>query len=209
MPKIGCAKSLNPEMEISYKSYRGAEIAEVFEPLARLRIAVFRDWPYLYEGSLDYEMDYLKTYSEAPNSLLHAAFYRGEMVGATTCIPLADETGDVQKPFLEAGMRVEEIFYFGESILLPEYRGQGIGNVFFNAREAHAASFGTYRVTCFCGVQRPLDHPLRPLDYRPLDEFWMKRGYRKVPELSTTFSWPDIGESESTAKPMVFWMREL
>lgn len=210
-------------MEISYTSFHGAEIAEVFEPLARLRIAVFRDWPYLYEGSLDYEMDYLKTYSEARRSMLHAAFYRGEMVGATTCIPLVDETEDVQKPFRDAGMRLEEIFYFGESILLPEYRGQGIGNVFFDAREAHAASFheesptivgaagggGSYRVTCFCGVQRPDDHPLRPVGYRPLDEFWMKRGYRKVPELRTTFSWPDLGESESTEKPMVFWMRDL
>ena len=196
-------------MDLHFTPYRGAGIRAVFEPLARLRIAVFRDFPYLYEGSIDYEREYLNTYAAAERAFLLAVFDAGRMVGATTCIPLADETADVQAPFRAAGFDVEEVFYFGESILLPEYRGLGLGHRFFDAREAHAAAFGSYRLTCFCAVERPADHPLRPDAYRPLDAFWIKRGYRKAPDLRTEFSWPDLGETFSTPKTMIYWTRPL
>ena len=161
-------------MEIEYKAFQGKAIESQFDALAALRITVFRDYPYLYEGDVAY-----------------------------------DETEDVKKPFKDAGMRLSEIFYFGESILLSEFRGLGIGNKFFDAREAHATGFGTFHSTCFCAVQRPEDHPMRPDGYQPLDGFWIKRGYRKVPELVSHFEWKDVGESESTAKPMMYWMRNF
>ena len=37
----------------------GNAVGEVLDDLARLRIAVFRDWPYLYDGDVAYERDYL------------------------------------------------------------------------------------------------------------------------------------------------------
>lgn len=196
-------------MNLDFKSFLGSDIQSVFEPLAKLRITVFRDFPYLYEGTLEYEKDYLKTYAAAPRAYLFAAFEGAQMIGATTCIPLSDETEEVQAPFLAAGIPLEEVFYFGESILLPKYRGLGLGHRFFDAREAHAAQFGTYRITSFCAVDRPVDHPLRPAGYRPLDEFWIKRGYQKAPELQTEFSWPDLGAPDSTPKTMIYWTRPL
>jgi len=196
-------------MKLHYNTFKGAGIRAVFDPLARLRIAVFRDFPYLYEGTLEYELEYLNTYADADRALLFAVFDGDRMVGATTCIPLADETEEVQAPFRAAGFNLEEVFYFGESILLPEYRGLGLGHRFFDVREAHAASFGAYQLTCFCAVDRPVDHPLRPEGYRPLDTFWAKRGYRLEPGLQTTFSWPDLGETVSTPKTMNFRVRPL
>lgn len=195
--------------ELRFVRKTGAEIAGLFDDLAPLRIAVFRDYPYLYEGTLDYEKAYLQTYADAPRAFLCAVYDAERMVGATTCIPLADETQEVQQPFLDAGYDLSKVFYFGESILLPAYRGRGIGHRFFDEREAHAAGYGTYTMTCFCAVQRPPNHPLQPLDYQPLDQFWGKRGYRKVPDLQSLFSWPDVGEQDSTAKPMTYWVRQL
>jgi len=52
-----------------------------------------------------------------------------------------------------------------------------------------------------------IDHPLRPVPYRPLDDFWTKCGYQKEPRLQSQFDWPDIGEAASTPKPMVYWLR--
>jgi len=195
-------------MPLSFITKQGNAIESVFEDLAKLRIAVFRDYPYLYEGSLDYEMEYLKTYSRSEHSFLFAIYDREQMVGATTCIPLRDETADIRQPFEEAGYDIDGIFYFGESILLRSYRGLGLGHRFFDAREQYASSFGTFTSTCFCSVERE-NHPDKPADYRPNDTFWIKRGYQKVPDLKATMEWPDIGETISTPKTMIFWMKEI
>ncbi|QJD78209.1 GNAT family N-acetyltransferase [Spirosoma rhododendri] len=194
---------------LRYERLTGSAIRNVFDELARLRIAVFRDFPYLYEGSVDYERTYLDTYARSERALLFAVCDGNRMVGATTALPLLDETDEVQQPFHDAGYDLSTVFYFGESILLPDYRGYGLGHRFFDEREAHARQFGDYALTCFCAVQRPTDHPQRPADYRPLEEFWQKRGYRQEPALKSTFHWPDIGETESTGKVMVYWVKAL
>lgn len=187
----------------------GSSIERVFEPLAQLRIAVFRDFPYLYDGNVSYEKVYLQTYANAERSFLYAVYDGDRMVGATTCIPLSDETDEVQQPFLKAGYALDQVFYFGESILLPEYRGRGLGHRFFEEREAHAAGFNTFKMTCFCAVQRPEDHPMRPADYQPLNAFWTKRGYSQAPALQSVFYWPDLGDSENTGKTMTYWIRNF
>ena len=55
----------------------------------------------------------------------------------------------VQEAFVQGGYDLGSICYFGESILLPQYRGRGIGKEFFRRREAHARKLGT-RITAFC-----------------------------------------------------------
>ena len=194
-------------MNLRYQTYIGAAIADIFSALAALRIRVFREFPYLYEGTLAYEKEYLKTYSDAKRAFLCLVYDQNTLIGATTAIPLSDETEEVKAPFLKAGMDINRIFYFGESILLAEYRGLGIGHRFFDAREAHARHFGDYDTTCFCAVERPHDHPLRPHDYRPLNDFWAKRGYLKNETLNTTFSWKDLDEREESLKKMTFYLR--
>ena len=194
---------------ISYITKTGAEIASVFDDLAQLRITVFRAFPYLYEGSFDYEKEYLKVYSEAENAFLFAVYDGAKMVGATTCIPLINETSEVQEPFINVGIDLENVFYFGESILLPEYRGLGLGHRFFDEREAHARSFEACKITCFCSVVREENHPLQPFDYQPLDKFWTKRGYQKEFSLKSTFEWLDIGENQPTQKEMIYWTKKL
>jgi GNAT superfamily N-acetyltransferase len=188
---------------------KGREIESVFDDLAELRIAVFHDYPYLYEGTVAYEKEYLKVYSNSNRSFLYALYDNARLVGATTCIPLSDETAGVRKPFEDSGFDVSAVFYFGESILLSDYRGLGFGHRFFDEREAHARSFGTYKLTCFCSVDRGDGHPAKPENYRPNDAFWIKRGYKKEPELHSVMEWPDIGEETSSAKKMIFWTKRL
>jgi GNAT superfamily N-acetyltransferase len=194
---------------LKLERWSGQALNQFIPDLARLRINVFREWPYLYDGDLAYEERYLKTYIEAPNSVIVLAFDNDNVVGASTGIPLISETEEVQAPFLKAGYDPNTIFYCGESVLMPEYRGQGAGVAFFDQREAHARDIGGFNYSCFCGVQRPVDHPRRPADYIPLDNFWRKRGYEKHDELNTTFSWKELDETEESPKPMTFWMKAL
>lgn len=195
-------------MTLVTKVFYGNEIESIISDLARLRIKVFHDFPYLYEGDYEYEKNYLKIYPASSESAIIAVYDGNIMIGAASCIPLKDEAQYVQDPFLQSGFNINEIYYFGESVLLKEYRGRGLGNVFFDEREKAARKFN-YKIASFCGVKRPDDHPMRPKDYRPLDEFWKKRGYLRQDNLISEFSWLDIGESCETKKPMVYWMRTL
>ncbi|HLT77756.1 MAG TPA: GNAT family N-acetyltransferase [Ferrovibrio sp.] len=197
-----------PSSALRVVRFSGDEMRARLDDLARLRIEVFRAFPYLYEGSLDYERKYLTRYANARTGTIAVALDGDQVVGACTALALEEEADFVQAPFLEAGMDIGEIFYFGESVLLPQYRGQGIGVRFFEEREAAAREFG-YPVCCFCAVARPEDHPLKPEDYVPLDNFWRNRGYEKRPELVSQFGWTDIGEQDETAKPMIYWMKRL
>jgi GNAT superfamily N-acetyltransferase len=194
---------------LRFERRQGAAIGELFEPLAELRIAVFREFPYLYEGTTDYEKQYLQRYTRSEQAVVFAVFDGPLLVGATTALPLRDEMPELLAPFAAAGLDPDPVFYFGESLLLPAYRGRGLGHRFFDEREAHARQQGTYHTTCFCAVERAPDHPDRPDGYRSNEVFWQKRGYLKTPALQTTLDWPDRGQPESTPKTMTFWLRKL
>ena len=187
----------------------GNDILPYLDDVAQLRIQVFRTFPYLYEGSMAYEQRYLSTYANSPDSVFVLAQDDDRVVGAATAIPMAHETDEFKQPFVDRGYDPERIFYFGESVLLPAYRGQGIGVAFFDHREARARELGGFTHCCFCAVERPEDHPARPDNYQPLDSFWRNRGYQPVPGLTTGYAWTDVGDQEQTTKPMQFWIRRL
>jgi GNAT superfamily N-acetyltransferase len=187
----------------------GKPLQRLLPALARLRITVFRDYPYLYDGSLDYEQHYLERFAASEGSVIVVAEDAGEVVGASTGAPLVGHADEFAAPFRAKGLDLERIFYFGESVLLPSHRGRGIGHAFFDHRETHARTRGGFTHTAFCAVVRPQDHPLKPSGYEPLDAFWGKRGYAKVPGLITGFTWKDIDKAEPDEKPMQFWMRAL
>jgi GNAT superfamily N-acetyltransferase len=195
-------------MALTIQSFSGSDAAPFFDDLARLRIAVFRDFPYLYHGDSDYERQYMEIYARSEGSVFILAIDDGTVVGASTGTPMITETDEVKAPFLKAGREPADYFYFGESVLLPAYRGRGIGVGFFEGREAQAQKLGLRHCT-FCAVERPLDHPRRPADYQPLDAFWQKRGYTHHPELRTTFTWRDLDEIKESPKPLSFWIRDL
>lgn len=193
---------------LTYEALTGADVRTVLDDVARLRISVFRDFPYLYDGSLDYERDYLSRFAASDGAVVVVASDGARVVGAATGCPLAAEHEEFKQPFIERGLDVNSIFYCAESVLLPEYRGQGAGRHFFDLREAQARDLGA-RHSAFCAVVRPDDHPARPADYVPLDLFWKKRGYVKITGFTTRFSWRDVGADHDTFKPMQFWMRDL
>jgi GNAT superfamily N-acetyltransferase len=187
----------------------GEAIRPLLPALARLRISVFRAWPYLYDGDEAYEARYLRTYVESPGAAVIVAFDGQTPVGASTCLPLAAETENVTTPFQRRGWDPGRFFYFGESVLLPEYRGRGAGVAFFTAREAHARAASSCDYACFCAVVRPQDHPARPPGHVPLNAFWRNRGYTPYPGLTCSMVWKDVGEAAETEKDLQFWLKSL
>jgi GNAT superfamily N-acetyltransferase len=195
--------------DIEVRRLAGDALGPWLDAVARLRIAVFRDWPYLYAGDLDYERGYLQAYARSPDSVFVLAFDGDAVVGASTGLPLADDTDQFQRPFRDAGRAVDDVFYFGESVLLPVYRGRGLGHRFFDEREAHAAALGRFAWTGFCAVDRHPADPRRPAGHRGNEAFWAKRGYLRQPGLTVHLAWQEIGEPAPTDKPLTFWLRPL
>lgn len=176
--------------------------------LAGLRIHVFRAYPYLYDGDADYEAWYLEDFARADGAVVVAAFDGAQLVGAATASPMRAQKEAFTAPIARAGLDPQGIFYFGESVLLPEYRGHGIGHRFFDAREAAARAQGFGR-TGFYGVVRPQEHPQKPVSYSPLDAFWLKRGYAPLDGAVAEFPWREVGQAEETAHALQFWTRHF
>jgi GNAT superfamily N-acetyltransferase len=172
---------------------------------------IFRDFPYLYDNTLAYEEKYLSVYTHVPDFLLVLVIDENEIVGASTGVPLKHvfKTEDTLQRFQAYNYLPDTLFYLSESVLKNTYRGQGIGVRFFEERENYAKSLGQFEYTCFCAVQRPVDHPKRPANYVPLDNFWHKRGYTKHVKFQIAFSWKDVDEAKKTPKTMDFWMKKI
>jgi GNAT superfamily N-acetyltransferase len=105
-------------------------------------------------------------------------------------------------------MDVARLFYFGESVLVPGYRGLGVGHRFFDAREDVARAAGA-EAAIFCAVVRPADHVLRPGEARDLHPFWRTRGYAPMEGFTCSLNWKDIDNAQETAHLMQFWSKRL
>lgn len=186
----------------------GAALKSALPDIAALRITVFADWPYLYDGDMAYEERYLQAYLDSAHAVVLGAYDGETLIGASTGTPLLDHADNIGAALAGRDLPLERIFYCAESVLLPAYRGLGLGHRFFDEREAFARAHG-FQKCCFCAVVRPADHPARPKDHRALDAFWRGRGYAPVNGAIATLGWKDRGASGESDKPLQVWMRDL
>ncbi|GHB93310.1 GNAT family N-acetyltransferase [Thermomonas carbonis] len=196
------------ERTITLECLSGAALLPHLDAVAALRIAVFRDWPYLYDGDVAYEREYLDAYAQSADSLVVLARDGDVVIGASTGIPLAADSAEFQAPFLARGIDATTVFYCGESVLLPAWRGRGIGHAFFDAREAHARALGGFAWTAFAAVDRDERDPRRPPNHRGNEAFWSKRGYLRQPGMTMRLHWNETGIGDID-HPLTFWLRPL
>ena len=195
-------------MNLDVQILSGAALETALGDIAALRITVFRDYPYLYDGDEAYERRYLATYRDAPGAILVGAFDGAKLVGASTGTPLVHHDPTFAAPVAEAGYDVEEVFYCAESVLLKPYRGQGVGHRFFDVREAHGRELGL-KYAAFCSVVRPENHPAKPDDHFALDDFWSRRGYAPIPGAVAEFEWKEVGTQGEVPHELQFWIGEI
>lgn len=196
------------DVHLGFETLAGPALHPLLPDLARLRIAVFRDWPYLYEGDEAYEQRYLRAYADAPGAAVVVCRDGDRVVGAATCEPMTQGHAPVRAAFAAAGLDPARFCYFGESVLLAPYRGRGAGLRFFAAREAHARALGLGHAA-FCAVVRDPADPRRPAGHVPLDAFWRRRGYTPRPDLAVTFDWKEVGGTAAIPHRLTFWLKDL
>lgn len=178
----------------------GPAITPALPALARLRVAVFREPPYLYDGTEASEAGHLADFARSPGAALVVAWDGATPVGCSTCMPLSEAGKSVTAPFIDRGLDLARFFYFGESVLLAPYRGQGAGVAFFVHREAHARASGA-EIATFCAVIRTGESALAP--------FWRRRGYTHYPDLACTMRWKQVDTQSEVTNRLSFWMKPL
>lgn len=193
---------------LSLRALSGAEAKAYLEPIAKMRMRFFREFPYLYEGSLDYEKNYLETYFGSPNSAVLLVFKENTIVGFSNIIPLNEELEEIQAAFKENDLPVEDYLYIGEVILDPICRNQGLSRRFFDFHESYAQERG-YSKLVFMTVKRPTNHPQRPKNYRPLEPIWRHFGYELLPGVAVKIPWKQVDTQEEEPNTLDVWFKEL
>ncbi len=184
---------------------RSLSIRKYIPSIAKLRLKIFKDHPLFYKGNLDTEIQYLEHFALSKEAVMVAVFEDHELIGVSSGIPLSETTPQLQKPFIEEGLPLAEYFSFGESMILPPYRGRGIGHHFFDLREEHVRHLKRYSHICFSDFSQFTETK----DYFSLEGFWKKRGYVKHPSLKCHTYWEEPSIQETTPPPFAIWIKDL
>lgn len=176
--------------------------------VAALRIEILREYPYLYAGDPEAERKYLLDFAATASSAIVGAFDGERLVGAATGVSLAYEKAAWKAPFLERRIPADQVFYFGESVLQPAFRGLGVGTRFFELREAEARRQGA-RLCAFLAVVRPEDDLKRGVDRAGVETYWRALGYAPLPDAIAELEWREVGADHETPHQMQYWTREL
>ena len=200
MASVMIAKGIRASMQI----IRGPEIENHIDDLGRFRIKIFREYPYLYDGNIEFERVYLDPYSRNPESLLLILQDARGIIGACTGTPLTGEDNDFQNAFV--GENKDEIYYIGAVILRADSRGQKLGSRLLSTALS-LIDMKRFKKTSLCTVDRGLNHPRRPGNYCPPDYLWEKYGFVKSTNLLAYLAWTDIGQKIETQKPMNIWFK--
>jgi GNAT superfamily N-acetyltransferase len=191
------------------RALTGENLREWIHEIARLRITVFREYPYRYDGDEAYEREYLAGLTLDQNDMVIVAEEDERVVAAATSLPLlgpADITDHADRLFRAEGLDPSAFYYFSEILVLPEYRGRGLAQAFYQQREIFAAERGYTRL-CFAVI---ITEGYPPDDYFDPSPFWRKMGFAPNPRLVFPYAWPTIQEDGTTKEQshrMMFWIK--
>lgn len=197
---------------IDVEIINGEELPSFVDLLMEWRLSYFREFPYLYEGSREYEERYLSGFVSHHESILVVA-REDKVCGLLSALPLLSEfeiAAEVDSLCAALNVPASEVFYIGEVVVDKECRGTGVARRLIAEAERHAVSH-SYRACCLLSVVREEDHPLRPQNYRSSDDVWRKLGYVRS-SVITQFEWPTIqsdGKVRNMSNDMRYWVKQL
>lgn len=194
---------------INIRTFTGSGIKIYLPSIAKLRVEIFKSYPFLCKFSVEEEIAYLKKFIQNKDAIAVVVFDGPKIVGVSIGAPLESQEEDYLKPFREKGLNPANYFYFGQSVLEEPYRGRGLGHHFFDIREKHVHHLKRFSGICFLSIVRTNKHPEASSDYPSLASFWEKTGYSKHPDLTCQKSWKDVDEEKETLKTLMFWIKEI
>lgn len=201
------------DLSISVEIVVGSDIQKYIDYVSALRISTFKDYPYLYKGSLNYEKKYIENYILDNKATLAFAKVNNKIAGISTGIPLASNSEivkDIQVIFHKNNIDISRYYYYGETIVLPAYRRQGLTTMLYQKQNELVRNWG-FKYTTILTVMREDDDPLKPKGYQKPDEIWKHLGFYKN-GLVCAHNWPTIqksGEVIEAYNKLELWVKNL
>lgn len=199
--------------QLVIKLLQGRDIEPHIDAVSHLRTKLFREFPYLYEGSIAYEKDYIKGYLSDNKSLFVVAFDGDSIVGAITGIPLASESEVIVGAadlFRACDIDPSVYYYIGEGVVLPAYRDAKTALAMYKLMLNQIKQWKIFNKLCFVAVEREENHPLRPKNYSSLVPVFKRLGYKKT-DITFSYNWPTIqtnGSVKDAENELTFWVNE-
>ncbi len=173
----------------------GAQITPYISQIIDLFLAVFKEPPYSYEGTYEEYLPFINIYAESPHGIACLLFDGNKLVGAATGAPLAQMPEKFRTPFEG---RLDQIYYLGEVVLLPEYRKKSFGMQLYRTFEtAIPASFPTL---CFCKIDDGSS---------ALNQSLSSHGFTQHPDLFFDGVWRNVDDKKESSHKLIYWSKKL
>lgn len=190
---------------IIVEELHGQQITNVADQLAALRMPTFQQYPYYHVSDLPHEQEYFAEFAQNPAAVVAVAYEGEKLIGFSTGIPLLSDTplfkaiaDKFKQAFGIVGLDASEFYYYGDVILIPEYRGKGIASLLYQVREKQAKNHG-FNNMCFLTVE----------NYKVLAPMWQHLGFQKT-NITINFSWPTLqvdGTTKTLEHELIFWIK--
>lgn len=131
--------------EYTFKLICGPAIKKQIEYLAQQRLTFFKEYPYLYQGTLEEELTYCNWFCNLSTSILAIAYDNNKPVGlvsGTSFVDFSTHFVGSYDLFKNAGFIPETFFYIPEVIIDPMHRNRSVAKELFKLIENYAHDIG-------------------------------------------------------------------
>lgn len=199
---------LQSENDIVLKTFSGNEARRYSQQMASVYINIFKEFPYLYEGSIvECEKDYLERYFISKHSIISLVFNGERIIGASASLPL-DAVEEIKSAFLKKQVDTRKFLYIGGTVIEEPFRNLKLIKKISRSHETHARNNG-YSQIAFVAVRRDPSHPLRPIGYRPLEPIWQHLGYALIEGIEVRDKWKQIDTHQEEENSLDIWGKSV
>lgn len=194
--------------DIEVKILKSNEAGPYLDQIIKLQTSNFEQFPYLYSSSKEGDLYYISPYLKSSNSTFMLLLYQKELVGLSLSIPLPESFQDIKELFTENKLDINQYLYVGTITLSEKIRNWYLVYDVMKTHYKTATNLGLSYLTALT-VDRPDDHPMRPLNYRSPDKLWQRFGWHKYSSLKLQSNWIQTDTNQEESNTLSIWIHPL
>lgn len=207
--KMDQGKFMTQQSSTSIEVLKGSEAIPYLNKLMEIRLLFYRDYPYLYDGSIEDEENYLRIWSNSENTLLVVAKRNDKVVGVIIGLPFSESPEENKQAFQNLETSPEDLFYLGDNIVIQELKVGNVQKQMYHQFERAVKQLKKYKEIVVCEIERDVNDPKKIANDTFYEFSWNAQGFIREPNQIVNFTWKEIGDSKISNHHMVFWRKPL